>query len=101
MRSRPAIVLASVHLSPAIGTLRALPAEDQVAVTGIPMNLGIVYKAGAVEATVDAWLAANGFKRLPDMAPGEEGSAVDEAAAEQTKERVEEAGDVEDRNKDG
>lgn len=94
-------VLASVHLSPAIGTLKALPAEDQVAVTGIPMNLGIVYKAGAVEATVDAWLAANGFKRLPDMAPGEEGSAVDEAAAELTKERVEEAGDVEDRNKDG
>lgn len=85
-------VLAAVHLSPAVGELKKVAAAP-VAVTGIPMNLGIVYKASAVEAAVDGWLSANGFRRAlseVDSKPGQE-SAADEAAATQTQEKVDEA----------
>jgi hypothetical protein len=85
-------VLAAVHLSPVIGEVREMPTADSVAVSGIPMNLGIVYKAVAVEATIDAWLKANKFRRAPEATsePGQE-SEVDQAAATQTQEKVDEA----------
>jgi len=85
-------VLAAVHLSPVIGEVKELPTADSVVVSGMPMNLGIVYKAVAVEATIDVWLKANKFKRAPEgvSGPGEE-SEVDQTAATQTQEKVDQA----------
>jgi hypothetical protein len=85
-------VIAAVHTSPALGKLIDLPVADKGSVTMLPMNLGIVYKASAIDATIDAWLDANNISRLaPEQQSdsSEVSGAVDREAARQTEERVE------------
>lgn len=67
-------VVAAVHLVRQLGEIAEMPAKF-MAVSDVPMGLGIVYKASAVEDVVEMWLERAGIGRA--SAPSPMGSLAD------------------------
>jgi hypothetical protein len=75
-------VLAAVHVAQVEGEVVDLPAR-KIAKIDQPLNLGIVYKAEAIDLCVDLLLARAGLSRVGTLSqPGVSPSSADELLEE-------------------